>query len=254
MTVHYTRVGEGPPLLLLHATLSSSRQLRTLASRLARHRTVVSVDRRGSGESANEGPAGPIDVAVHVADLLEVMDAEAIARPAVVGHSYGGCVALELAARRPNHVGPLFVYEPPYAPVASPALRAGMDAVGRRTLEARDRGDLAEAALVFMEGVSGPAVVEALSPGARARIGRAGQGAVADATLLGMEPEGLGRISSPVRIATGGASHPLYGEIAGGLQARIPAADQVSLPGLDHMAPVLQPDRVALAVEEFLQP
>jgi pimeloyl-ACP methyl ester carboxylesterase len=69
-----------------------------------------------------------------------------------------------------------------------------------------------------------------------------------------MDADGLSRIECPVRIATGTASGPLYGAIADGLVARIPGADRVELDGLDHMAPVLRPDPVAAAVEEFLKP
>jgi pimeloyl-ACP methyl ester carboxylesterase len=250
--VHYTRIGEGLPLLLLHATLSSSRQMRSLAARLAERHTVVSVDRRGSGRSTTDERAEPIDAAVHVADLVEIAERERLERPAVVGHSYGGCIALELAAQHPALVRAVFAYEPPYATVASADVQAGIAAVGRRTLAARDRGDLAEAALTFMEGVAGADAVAALSPAARARVGRAGQGAVADATLSGMDAAGLARITCPVRIATGGASHSLYVDVAEGLVARIEGADHVRLDGLDHMAPLLRPDAMAAAIEECL--
>ena len=252
MTIHHTRLGEGPPLVLLHATLSSSRQLRSLATKLSEHYTVISIDRRGSGRSATDDPAEPIDVGVHVADVEAVLEAEDAQPAAIVGHSYGGCVALELAARRPQSVSAVLAYEPPYGQVASPSVQAGMAEVGRRTLDARDSGDLQGAALEFMAGVSGAEAVAALSPAARARVGRAGQGAVADATLLGMDPAGLVRISSPARIVTGAASASLYADIADALTARIPAADHVRLDGLDHMAPVLRPEPVADAVIAFL--
>jgi pimeloyl-ACP methyl ester carboxylesterase len=250
--IHYRRSGDGPALLLLHATLSSSHQLRALASRLAEGRTVLAVDRRGSGRSVADGPAKPIDVAVHVDDLAAIVAAEGLDRVAVVGHSYGACVALELAARRPHLVEAVFAFEPPYAPVAPPGIAAGMAAIGRRTLAAGADGDLAAAALVFLEGVSGAAAVAALGPDARERVGRAGQGAVADATLAGMDADGLERIECRVRIATGTASEPLYGAIAEGLLVRIPGADRVELDGLDHMAPVRQPEAIAAAVERFL--
>jgi len=253
MTLLYReRRGDGPPLLLLHATLFNARHVRALATKLAKRFMVVSVDRRGSGQSATEGPAAPIDVAAHVEDLAQIVAAESFGPVAVVGHSYGGCLALELAARHPELVRSVFAYEPPYAQVASAEVREGMAKVGRQTIAARDRDGLGAAALTFMAGVSGTAAVAALSPGARARIERAGQGAVADATLLGMDPDGLKHISCPVRITTGDASAPTYAEIAEALAARIPGASHERLPGLDHMAPVLRPDAIAAVILEFL--
>jgi pimeloyl-ACP methyl ester carboxylesterase len=253
MTLLYReRRGQGPPLLLLHATLSSSRQLRSLATRLATAHTVVSVDRRGSGQSTLEGPARPIEVATHVEDLALIIEAEELGPVALVGHSFGGCVALELAARHPQLVRAVFAYEPPYALVGPPAVQADMAEVGQRTLSAHDHGGPAAAALTFMEAVSGAEAVAALSPAARARVELAGQGAVADATLLGMDPDALDRLSCPVRIVTGAASAAFYAHISEALAARIPAGDHQRLDGLDHMAPVLRPEPIADAIEEFL--
>lgn len=249
--IHYQRQGEGRPLLLLHATLSSSRQLRSLASLLSRRFSVLSVDRRGSGQSAGEGPASPIDVATHVADLLALCEAERIGSLVAVGHSYGGCLALELAARQPHLVQAVFAYEPPYAPLAPAPARRHMEQVGRRTLEINASEGPAAAALAFMAGVSGPEAVAALSPGARERVGSAGQGAVADATLLGMDPDGLAAIACPTRIASGAASDPLYAQIAEALVGRISGATHVRLADVDHMAPILAPDIVASAVATF---
>jgi pimeloyl-ACP methyl ester carboxylesterase len=251
-TIHHQRTGDGPPLLLLHATLSSSRQLRPLASLLARRFSVVIADRRGSGQRLVDGPAMPIAVASHIDDLVALARHCGLGPAVVVGHSYGGCVALELASRRPEFVAAVFAYEPPYGPLAPAGAQEHMAQVASRTLAAAADGDLAAAALAFMEGVSGAAAVAALSPAARARIGRAGQGAVADATLSGMRPDGLGAISCPTRIVCGDASDPLYPAIAEALVARIPAASQGRLEGLDHMAPVLQPEAIAAAIGAFV--
>ena len=124
--LHCERQGHGPPVLLLHSTLSSSRQLRPLATRLASGFTVLSVDRRGSGGSHVDGLAEPVGVTAHVEDLAAVLSDERLGPVAAVGHSFGGCVAIELASHRPDLVSAVFAYEPPYAPVASPAVRLSL--------------------------------------------------------------------------------------------------------------------------------
>lgn len=177
--VAYRRSGEGPPLLLLHATLSSSAQLQPLADQLAARFTVIAVDRRGSGESRPPAALepGPIDVAVHVDDIVAILAAERIRSVVVVGHSYGGCLALDLAARRPELVEGVWVYEPPYGPAGPPSVRAALAEIGRRTVAADRRGGPAAAAEVFLAAVAGQAAVAALSPTALARLRSSGPSA-----------------------------------------------------------------------------
>jgi len=251
--IAYRRTGEGPPLMLLHATLSSSRQLRRLADQLAAHYAVVNVDRRGSGESTlpADAPLGPIDVAAHVADLDVLIGSLGLGPTLLVGHSYGGCVALELAARRPDRVSAVWAYEPPYAAVSSPPTRKATDAVAASTAAAMERAGPGAAAEAFMAGVSGPDALAALSPAALRRVRQAGIGAIADAALLGMDPDGLEHIECPVLIVTGSQSLPQYAEIATALVQLVGSADTEELSGVDHMAPLLRPDLVVASIEAF---
>jgi pimeloyl-ACP methyl ester carboxylesterase len=254
--VAYRRSGDGPPLLLLHATLSSSRQLAPLAALLAPRFGVVSVDRRGSGASVRSEaePPAPIDVAVHVKDLAALVAAEQLGPCVVVGHSYGGCLGLELAARMPDLVRAVWAYEPPYDPVAPPEAQERLAEVARRTLEAGTRSGPASAAEVFMAGVAGQAALDSLTPASRDGIRRAGRAAIADASLLGLQPDGLALIRCPVAIVTGSDSDPLYGAIAEGLRARVPGATIERVGGADHMAPVTRPDAIAASVLAFVGP
>lgn len=252
--IAYQRQGSGAPLLLLHATLSSSRQLRGLTDILGRRFDVISVDRCESGASvlADEIAPSPIDVGTHVGDLVALLEAEHVGPVAVVGHSYGGCLALELAARHPALVEAVWVYEAPYAAVASSAVRATLERAGSETAAAAASGGPGAAAEAFLVAVSGSAALERLSSRARDRIGLAGRGAIADATLLGMDPDGLARIECAVQLVTGSSSAPVYLEIAEALQQRISGAETERLDGLEHMAPITAPDAIAASISRFL--
>jgi pimeloyl-ACP methyl ester carboxylesterase len=249
----YRRTGDGPPLLLVHATLSSSAQLRPLVDRLAASFTVIAADRRGSGESRPPGaaPAGPIDVAVHVDDLAAILAAERLGPVLAAGHSYGGCLALELAARRPDLVRAAWAYEPPYAPVGPPSVQTALADVARRTAEANDRGGHPAAAEAFLSAVSGEDALAALPPAARERVRGAGRGVLADAALLGLEPGGIARIGCPVVLAGGGESPPLYAQLMDALAARIPRVSVERLEGVGHGAPISHPGLVAASIEAF---
>jgi pimeloyl-ACP methyl ester carboxylesterase len=246
-------VGEGPTLLLLHATLSSARQLRRLTEQLSETFTVVAIDRRGSGATELE-PAvtvGPIDVAVHIADIGAVHAAEGLGPALVVGHSYGGALALELAARRPDLVVGVWAFEPPYAPVGRPAVRAALVALEQATSEAGRLGGPGAAAEAFLAGLAGPQAIARLTPASLDGLRDAGTGALADVGLLGLDPGGLAGIDRPVELALGGASEPLYAELATALVARIPGAAVVTLPDARHDAPIVDPAPVVVAIRGF---
>jgi O-succinylbenzoic acid--CoA ligase len=88
--------GDGPrPIVLLHGTLSTARQLVPLARELADRcgATVHALDRRGSGTGRLADPR-PLDVGVHVDDLVAYLDARGIDRADLVGVSFGGVVAI----------------------------------------------------------------------------------------------------------------------------------------------------------------
>lgn len=95
----------GPTVILVHGALDRSANFARVAAALPEFR-VVRYTRRGYDGS---GPPGGASIDVHVADLLALID-----RPSVlIGHSYGGLIALGAAAQRPDLVQALGVYEPP---------------------------------------------------------------------------------------------------------------------------------------------
>ena len=190
--------------------------------------TVLAVDRRSAGASSMppDDQPGPVDVQVHVDDIIAVLDAMAPGPAAlVVGHSYGGCVGLELAARRPDRVAGAWLFEPPYLSIRPDASAGGAAALGGRiTAIARDVG-LGAAALAFLETVNGRDVLDRLPPGAVARFEREGRGAVADSALLGFRPDGLARHRGTGRDRPG-RSQP--GSVRGRSRRRSPSASRAA--------------------------
>lgn len=239
--------GQETPIVLLHATLSASIQLTGLARLLAARGPVLALDRRGSGASVVPMPR-PLDVAVHVADVATLLDIEGITDAVLVGHSFGGVVALEVAARVPGRVRAVIAWEPPYGPLADAETRAAFAVVATATERAFASGGGAAAAAAFLDGVAGDGAWAALPTRAREYLAAQGEGAFADAALGGLEPAGLSRIAAPVRVLTGTASEPFYAPIARAVVARIPGARLVSFEGLRHPAPITDPEPVAAAI------
>jgi pimeloyl-ACP methyl ester carboxylesterase len=98
--VAYRMEGNGPALLLLHGIAGSSRTWRDVIPRLTDRFTVVAPDLMGHGQS--EKPIGDYSLggfATGIRDLLEVLD---IDRASVIGQSFGGGVAMQLAYQHPE--------------------------------------------------------------------------------------------------------------------------------------------------------
>ena len=82
---------------------------------------MIGVDYRGHGRSGWEPPWS---VEQHVADLLETTDALGISEAAWIGHSFGGKLVAEVAARQPDRVV--------YAVLLDPAMQLDVAVAGER--------------------------------------------------------------------------------------------------------------------------
>ncbi len=247
--------GDGPrQIVLLHGTLSTAAQLDRFARMLAVRldATVHALDRRGSGSSRLANPQ-PLDVAQHVADAIAYLDARGIGSAALVGVSFGGGLALEIAARHPDRASAVVAYEPPYGLVGGPEIRAQFHQLATDVATAYRTGGAPASAETFLRAVAGDEAWDRLPPRSRAFLEAEGDGALADAGLTGLDPEGLARIIAPSLILTGGASDWFYLPIAEALALRVPGARRATLEGLTHTSPITAPADVADAVSAYLQ-
>lgn len=167
-----TGVAGAPHVVLVHGSLDRSAGMLKLSRRLDGAYHVTRYDRRGYGRST---AAGPFTVDQHVADLVEVIAAtgEHGSPRIAVGHSFGGNVALALAARRPDLTAGVVVYESPL-----PWLDWWPnDGVGGRALALASTGDAAE---LFMRSLLGDERWERLPPATRAARRAEGEAMVAE--------------------------------------------------------------------------
>jgi pimeloyl-ACP methyl ester carboxylesterase len=102
--------GDGPPVLLLHGLAGSWRYWYRTVEALSDRHTVIAPDLPGFGHSS---PLAGAYTADRLAALLhDACVALGAGQATVVGHSFGGSVALALATRRPQTVGALLLAAP----------------------------------------------------------------------------------------------------------------------------------------------
>ncbi|MDN3919193.1 alpha/beta fold hydrolase [Roseateles violae] len=111
--LHLQSQGQGRPLLSLHSSSGSHAQWRALAELLTRRggHQLLMPDLHGHGRS----PAWPAQAAdsLRIDALAALACLDGVEEPVdLVGHSYGGAVALQLALLQPQRVRSLLLYEP----------------------------------------------------------------------------------------------------------------------------------------------
>jgi pimeloyl-ACP methyl ester carboxylesterase len=105
-----------PPVVLLHGAGSNLEDMYlALGERLAAHHRVILVDRPGLGFSEREAGTGS-SPGFQAAVLGRVLDRLGIDRVIIVGHSWGGTLALALALDQPRRIAGLVLIAPPTHP------------------------------------------------------------------------------------------------------------------------------------------
>jgi pimeloyl-ACP methyl ester carboxylesterase len=197
----YDRLGQGPPLLLLHPLGADRRAWDPILDHVTPHREVLAVDLPGFGGSPplRETPT-PRALAETVAAFLESIG---VARPHVAGNSLGGWVALELAlaghARSATAIAPAGLWARPLAPkrgIARHLTRALLPALDHFAATGYGRRLLLARSVARPERVPADAAAHLV----RSYLTAPGFKAVNDAMRAGRF-EGLERIRVPVTLA-----------------------------------------------------
>jgi len=230
-----------PVVVLLHASGSSSRQWDALAQALEPRLQVHAIDLLGHGRQPGRPGATVHDEAALVQPLLQAAGAVHL-----VGHSYGGAVAVHLAAAQPARVLSLAVYEPvlfsllaehePWSPAAAEAR-----ALAEATQGLVGAGEAEAAAARFVDYWSGPGTWAAMPASRR-------DGLVARMPFIAQHFETLYREPLPVHVLArlrmpllclrGSRSTPAARSIAALLQRLLPQGRHDEVPEAGHMGPL----------------
>lgn len=111
--IHIASAGTGFPVLLLHQTPRSWDEFRAVLPLLGRNYRAIAMDTLGFGDS-QVLPDGENTIERWAQGALDLMDALAIRRFAVVGHHTGAVVAMEVAAAAPERVAALGLSSCPF--------------------------------------------------------------------------------------------------------------------------------------------
>ena len=98
--VIYRIAGSGPPVVLIHGMVNSSRHWEEVALRLADDYTVIAPDLIGHGDSAT--PRGDYSLGAHAAVIRDLLAAIGVDSATIVGHSLGGGVAMQFFYQFPQ--------------------------------------------------------------------------------------------------------------------------------------------------------
>jgi pimeloyl-ACP methyl ester carboxylesterase len=239
------RSGSGPPLVIVVGAFCDRSTSKSLTALLGSSYTVYEYDRRGRGDS-DKDVAFSVDLEVE--DLKAVIAATG-QTPFVYGHSSGGSLALEAAARGVD-MRRLAVYEPPYTGDAHPSQQFGL-----RLDELVTSGHRDQAAEQWLAMTGAPAhVIESIKSGPRwAHMQALTHTLSQDLRLAnnGQVPmERFARIGVPVLAIAGGASPPWAASVAATVACALPRASEQILDGQTHTPA----DPVVVAIlERFFQ-
>ena len=102
--IHYVEAGEGPPILLIPGAFSTYRHWNRVIPYLSKHYKLICMDYLGAGDSDKPRSGFNYTIEEQTDLIVKMIEMLQISKVHILGVSYGGAIALNLAARYPEKV------------------------------------------------------------------------------------------------------------------------------------------------------
>ena len=245
--LHHLVQGSGPTVVLLHAGVADLRMWDAQAFALASTHHVVRCDLRGFGQT----PLAPGTSYADAQDVLDLLAELGVGDFALVGASYGGAVALQVASTVPGRVTRLVLLDPA-ADLVEPT--EAVRAFGAEENRLLDAGDVAGATELNVRTWLGPEAMPAARELVREMQARAFEVQLAAGddvanSDLDVLPE---RLTMPVTVVFGSHDLDFFAAVARELVRLVPTAQLVELDWAGHLPAMERPDETTDLLREAL--
>jgi pimeloyl-ACP methyl ester carboxylesterase len=255
----YREAGAGEPIVLLHCSSGSSGAWAPVMNHLGQDYRVLAPDLLGYGRNAPWPRGAPLGADAELGVVEALLDVAG--RPThLVGHSYGGTVALNAARRYPRRVASLTLIEP----VAFHLLRRADEpdgwreiaALAERHLALVGEGRDAAAAEAFVTYWTGPQAWQQMPDAARDSAVRTAAKVAAEWRLMFAaedDLEAIAGIEAPTLLIRGGRTRAPAGRVVEVLRRALPHALHHEIADASHMSPLTHPAAVAEVIRRHVE-
>ncbi len=245
--LYYEEHGSGAPIVLIHGTSSSALVWGAAVDQLAQLGRVVVYDRRGCTRSERPQPYLVTNVPEHGDDAAALLDTLGATPAVVIGRSYGGEIAIDLALRYSDRVRALVLLEPAILSFSPKGQKYHDDLYERLKVTAAQSVD--KVAEIFLRNVAGDTAWEQFPDPAK-RMFCANSPAIL-AELAGgplqVRVKDLAAIKQPTLLVASADSPAVFREVTDAMASAIPGCRTVLVPG-GHLITPTEP-----AILEFVR-
>jgi pimeloyl-ACP methyl ester carboxylesterase len=247
-------------VIALHCSGAGAWQWRQLGDALDSRYALVAPEHYGCDGAGPWSGEHAFTLADEAATTIEIIDCSDC-KVHLVGHSYGGAVALRAAVERPNRIASLTLYEPSAFHLLKAmgargaAAFAEILAIGTKTGEGVISGDYRGAATSFVDYWGGRGAWAALRPSVQAALTRWAPKAPLDFRAAIAEPtpaSAYADLRFPALIIRGEHAPAPTRLIAETLPTLMPAARLAVVPGAGHMGPLTHAPEVNAAIARHI--